>query len=631
MNAPSPQPRRRWLLASLAVIAGGVTVALAVTMGRAFFHADPARTEAKTHVPPRDPRQPPIALASSKRLHVWWDNVPAGVRDRSLPPAKDSNIHPADYVGPESCRACHQRNYDTWSSHPHRWMNALASDQSVRGDFSGNATINYRGGTATFERSGGDYRMHLERGSVRRSYRVTQTIGSRFFQYYVGKQIAGPEPASHPFFQKDHLLPFGYWLEPKEWVPTVHIGPERPDDDRPDPFEPPTKGDYFAEYAVSCNYCHTTFPLADLFGRRPHQTGDHAPRSLHWSVRPYLDEARPAEVPAMLKQFTATVKQNPMVSWDAEHYAAAFGVTCEACHLGAREHVASKGQILPQFFPRSPHLLVEGMEPPQTGRTHDNVNWACGRCHTGGRPTFAAGMSTWNSVEYSDAMRGSCYSQLTCINCHNPHRPIGPTWTATADHDDSVCLKCHDRLRPEAERRAHTHHMTGSEGARCLNCHMPRINEGLQDIVRTHMIYSPTRSDMIEANHPNACNLCHTDRPIDWTLGYLKEWYGRTYNETRIAANYPQRSQPVGIGWLASGDPAVRLVSADALTRRQDRSALPQLVEALDDPYLVNRQFAARGLERMLNMRLTDFGYRFFMTQAERRGPLDALRRNGPR
>ena len=26
-----------------------------------------------------------------------------------------------------------------------------------------------------------------------------------------------------------------------------------------------------------------------------------------------------------------------------------------------------------------------------------------------------------------------------------------------------------------------------------MNCHMPRINEGLQDVVRTHMIYSPNR------------------------------------------------------------------------------------------------------------------------------------------
>ncbi len=364
MIAPSP-PRRRWLIAS-AVIVAGATVALAVTFGRGIFHADPAPTHESAPVPPRDPRQPPIALATGKQLHVWWDNVPASVRAQSLPAATDSNIHPADYVGPEACRACHKKNYESWSTHPHRWMNALAGDRTVHGDFSG-TTIAYRGGTATFERSGAEYRMRLQRGDVRRVYRITQTIGSRFFQYYVGRQVEGPESAGHSFYEKDHVLPFGYWLEPKEWVPTVHIGPELPDEERPDPFAPPTSGIYYADYAVSCNYCHTTFALGDLLGRRPQQMGEHAPRTLHWSVRPYLDEARPAEVPAMLAEFKSPVKHNRMAGWDAEHYAVTFGVSCEACHLGAREHVASKGQVLPQFFPRSPHLRVEGSAAPAPG------------------------------------------------------------------------------------------------------------------------------------------------------------------------------------------------------------------------------------------------------------------------
>jgi hypothetical protein len=132
---------------------------------------------------------------------------------------------------------------------------------------------------------------------------------------------------------------------------------------------------------------------------------------------------------------------------------------------------------------------------------------------------------------------------------------------------------------------------------------------------------------MIEANHPNACNLCHTDRPIDWTLGRLKEWYGKAYDETKLAAAYHDRTKPAALGWLKSDNEAVRLVAADALTRAGDKKALPQLLGALDDPYLLNRQFAARGLEEMLGVRLSDYGYRFYMTAAERRGPLAELRR----
>jgi predicted CXXCH cytochrome family protein len=574
-----------------------------------------------------NPKQP-VQLAQGQNLTVWWDMLPEPLLSSSIPSGEGSNIHPSDYLGrPEACQSCHKKNYEAWSRHPHRWMNALADPSTVRGDFSPGAAISYRGGRATFTRAGDDFFMHLERGDLRRSYQITQTIGSRFFQYYVGKQIEGPEAKGHHFYTKDHVLPFGYWLAQKEWVPTVHIGPELADDASQDPFHPPSSGIYYAEYSTSCNTCHTTFPLGDMLGRRWLQMGQYAPWPMHWSMRKFLETAHPEildESTGMLKR--GLDRSNPMNDMEAPHYAATLGVSCEACHLGSRQHVESEGRIPPRFAPSSPYLRFQAQQAPPTGRTHDNINWACGRCHVGGRPQFAAGMSTWNSVEYSDAMLGSCYSQLSCVHCHNPHQAIGPRWSRSADADDAVCLKCHEQYRPEDQRLQHTHHPLGSDGARCLNCHMPRINEGVEDVVRTHMIFSPTRADMLEANHPNACNLCHTDQPIDWTLTALKKWYGKTYEEDLIAVNYPQRDKPVGLGWLDSDNASVRLVAVEAMTRRRDTWALPRLLNALDDPYLINRQFAYKGLQEMLNVRLADFGYRFYMTSQERQKPLTQLR-----
>ena len=48
-----------------------------------------------------------------------------------------SNIRRTDYAGKDSCRECHAENYENWSHHSHRWMNALADEESVKGDFSG--------------------------------------------------------------------------------------------------------------------------------------------------------------------------------------------------------------------------------------------------------------------------------------------------------------------------------------------------------------------------------------------------------------------------------------------------------------------------------------------------------------
>jgi hypothetical protein len=506
-------------------------------------------------------------------------------------------------------------------------MNALANEATVKGDFSGQGKISYRGGTGSFYREGGKYFMRLQRGAECRTYEIHQTIGSRFYQYYVGKMIEGPEPPEHHFYHKDHVLPFGYWLPEKEWVPIVHVGTEEPDAKRPDPFKPPDSGGHYAEYSVGCNYCHTTFPLADTFGRNPRLIGKYAPVSLHWSLQSYLENEHPRELPEVMERMAQRIEPMPMTDWEASHFAVTLGVSCEACHLGCQEHVTSGGQIKPRFFPSSPYLYLEDGKKPDSGRTHDNVNWACGRCHTGTRPQFAAGMSTWNSVEYSDAMRGSCYSQLRCIDCHNPHQAIGQKWSGTASQDDGRCLKCHQQFTAEQKLREHTHHAAGSEGSHCMNCHMPRLNEGIQDVVRTHMIYSPTRSDMIEANHPNACNICHTNKPIDWTLGYLKDWYGKSYSASKLSANYPQRGQSVAAGWLAGKNESVRLVAIAALARSQDPQAVPLLVAALNDPFLINRQFAAKELKEKQNVRPTDFGYHFYMTDDERRQPLLDLRK----
>ena len=611
----------KWVLGAVVLVAFGFAVwALVSAPDSLLPGSDPTAPAIGSTPLPRE-------LAAGRHLTVWWDTIGPEAKRRALPPGTAHNIHPTDYVGPATCRECHPTQHASWSEHPHRWMNAKADTMTVRGDFSGTA-LRYMGGTATFATRDGGYQMRLERGPVKRVYQINQTIGSRSFQYYVGTQVTGPESADHHFYHKDHVLPFGYWLDRKEWVPVVNIGPELPDEKRPDPYRPPDSGMYYAEYAVSCNYCHTTFPLGDLFARRPHQMGEHAPVRLDWSVGNYLKEARPDDHVQVSKLVTGKggMIQSPMAAWDASKYAVTLGVSCEACHLGSREHVESGGRVRPRFFPDSPHLWVGAKEHPDPGRTHDNLNWACARCHTGPRPEFAAGMSTWNSVEYDDAAKGSCYSKLRCIDCHDPHTAIGPTWKVPPAREDAVCLKCHQQYQEPAPRAAHTHHPPGSDGDRCLNCHMPKLNEGISDIVRTHMIYSPTRADMIHANQANACNLCHTDRPIDWTLGHFKDWYGKTYDERQISAKYPHRAGPAALGWLRSPHHSTRLVAAAALTRQKDTSALPELLDMLDDPYLVNRQFTADGLERMLGIRMTDYGYRFYQMRDERRQPLADLR-----
>ncbi|MEM7478919.1 MAG: hypothetical protein AAF483_28385, partial [Planctomycetota bacterium] len=474
----------------------------------------------------------------SGRLTIAWDSISPKALKLVSTKGK-SNIAPSDYVGPSKCEACHQKNHQNWSEHPHRWMNALANEESVIGDFSGKKTISYRGGVGTFYRKGDDYRMKYEKEGLLREYRITQTIGSRFYQYYVGVGLQGPEAESHSYYYRDFVLPFGYWIDREEWVPIVHITEELDENHRWETAEQLTVPENFAAeiesseeasgsrgvsvrdaelglvYASSCNYCHTTFSFGDMMVRLPKVLGESLTEDAFLELSEYVAESHPSQYDGsappedfgdeQLGQMTES-----FIKFDARDKAVSLGVSCEACHLGCREHVEKPKEVKPSFSPQHPNFHTA--KELETSGVAANVNAACARCHVGNRPKFAAGMATWNSTEYSDAMQGSCYSELTCVHCHDPHKATGKVWAKTPEQDDASCIHCHSQYKAPEFRASHTHHQPGSSGDRCMNCHMPKINEGMQDVVRTHAIFSPTHAGMIEENQPNACNLCHLDK-----------------------------------------------------------------------------------------------------------------------
>src|SRR5579859_4597533 len=65
-----------------------------------------------------------------------WPSKPHGFGPRAIGPDElYSNILPSDYVGPDTCGKCHEKQHRLWSAHPHRFMNQLSSSTSIKGDF----------------------------------------------------------------------------------------------------------------------------------------------------------------------------------------------------------------------------------------------------------------------------------------------------------------------------------------------------------------------------------------------------------------------------------------------------------------------------------------------------------------
>lgn len=578
---------------------------------------------------------------------MWWSDVPDAIRSRQVDTGTNSNIRKVDYSGPESCVACHQDKIDSWMTHSHRLMHAKATPETVTGDFSGQAEIRYQGGVGTFYREGEEYRMKLVRGSRVRNFAVTRTIGSRFFQYYVGRLIEGSEADQPDMRTTEHVLPFGYWMSTREWVPTVHVYRETDFyDDARDVYT----DNEIAPYDSGCAGCHVTQPVGDWLSTRAagKRLSAYAPHSLAVDVAGYLKTQHPDLIPASqplaeIGEKPATFLREEVAALPFAEFGVAYGVTCEACHHGSRAHAEAstkdKTGLNPAFFPVSPfvHSLGADLEAV-TGRNGGNVNMICARCHSGGRKPYANGIHTWNSTEFTDGASGFCYTRqpdstserktLTCIHCHDPHEGIGQAWTRPDTEDSAKCMDCHQQFRNELVLTAHTHHAPASSGSQCMNCHMPKITEGLEGMVRTHRIFNPTDKRMIEANDPNACNICHLEKPIDWTIGYLREWYGNRhrYDERQLTLNYPNRRGSVALGWLRSAHHPTRLVAAEFLALEALSWALPQLLEVLaSDSNVINRQFTQWRIEQKLGVRLKDFGYQFYYPEAERKAAVKQL------
>ena len=609
----------RTMLACIAV--------LVVAVMAAFWPgADPAYEADMSHDTGK--RRTIATQETPLHMHKWfycWDEIPGhepGMRGIG----QYSNIRPEDYVGPERCGKCHQKNYQKWSQHPHRWMNAAATSTTVKGRFDG-SEIQLRGGTIRMYQKNDHFWMYAKRHQFERLFRVTHTIGSRFLQYYIGVleqgeliRVPGLVTPHGPAVPHDTkvVLPVGYNLRKQQWVPATQVFASDDSDDTSDPYE----GFLPIRYYQQCAYCHTVVPQGYRTLWDSHSADLNKP-AFHFETLPFLRETLATMAdglvpePPLTRESLYGVIRRVVDSYGPER-AVTLGISCEGCHYGGKAHAESDGgKVLPPFFPTSPHI-AHSEEVKSDGRTRANANLACAQCHSTPTRILPSGMRRRNSAEYRDAISGSCYSQLACIDCHEPHTAIGPVWSKTPDQDDASCSRCHQQYSTIESIQQHTHHPPGTEGARCMNCHMPKVTEGLLDIVRSHQITIPSSSRIIEAGGTNACNICHMDQSIDWTLGHLNDWYGAVFDQTSLNGNYDDKQLAAGLLWLRDIRPEIRLIALGAAKRSKAEWLAPEVARQLDSRYVTHRQHAQDALEQILGTDLDRLGYRFWMTPKER-------------
>lgn len=135
---------------------------------------------------------------------------------------------------------------------------------------------------------------------------------------------------------------------------------------------------------------------------------------------------------------------------------------------------------------------------------------------------------------YGSFIQSEMYlKDVRCMDCHDSHSlelklPV---------ENNELCMVCHRDPGVNGaiviDPVAHGHHAEGSEGNRCVECHMPERTYMARDPRRDHGFHSPDPILTKELGVPNACMNCHQEEGLDWVTTAFEEWYGESDNRAQ--------------------------------------------------------------------------------------------------
>jgi len=387
---------------------------------------------------------------------------PVATASRALPAAR--------FVGSPACARCHAAEQAAWSSSHHRHAMEPADPTTVLGDF-GDVTFRYFGRDTRFWRRGSELLVTTEnQHGEAETFRVAYTLGRAPLQQYLVAFDDG----------RIQALPFAWDTRPPErhgqrWF---HLHP-----------------------------AEDVTPADPLFWTRPRQSFNHMCGDCHTT--------------AFSKRFSDDTDRFDS-RWSE------LGNGCESCHGPGSAHIeaAEHGAQGP-----AARVFVNGLhtQPEQLDQ--------CGVCHARRvrlreDPAHERMLETWRPELLSDGLYfvdgqikdevfeiGSFLQSkmaargITCSHCHDPH-----TARLRAE-GNALCTQCHDRQTFDGPQ--HHFHVAGTDGARCVSCHMPSRTYMVVHERRDHRIAVPRPDLSATFGTPNACAVCHAARGDAWAAAAI--------------------------------------------------------------------------------------------------------------
>jgi hypothetical protein len=139
-----------------------------------------------------------------------------------------------------------------------------------------------------------------------------------------------------------------------------------------------------------------------------------------------------------------------------------------------------------------------------------------------------------------------------------------------------------------------------------MNCHMPRTTIGLLTVMRAHRIDSPNPARAGQTGRPDACTLCHLDKPLSWSAEHASQWFGQDPVSSGISS-----PAPAAFDWLLRGDAAQRAVLAWHLGAPDSATGTTwtpvYLAWSVDDPYVAVRSIVHQRVRSLDGYRDLDW------------------------
>lgn len=378
----------------------------------------------------------------------------------------------ATYVGRMSCAECHQQETELWRGSHHDLAMDLATPQTVLASFD-NVTLEHHGTQSRMFRRGEKFFVNTDGPDGRSAdFEVKYVFGVDPLQQYM---VEFDRPADMPAgeISRVQVLRETWDSRNKRWYY------QNPPDvkERLEPKDELHWTGITQRWNTSCADCHST-NLQKNF--------DVENRSFHTTF-------------------------------------SEIDVSCEACHGPGSLHVQlagakslfwdrKRGYALARIKGESNIPQVQACAPCHSRRSAIHGDYAAGDSF---HDFFASevlregiyhadGQILDEVYEYGSFTQSKMFHKgIRCSDCHDPHS------TKLKHQGNQLCTSCHTHPAGKYDAPAHHNHKVGSEGAKCVACHMPSKTYMDVDPRRDHSLRIPRPDLSLKLGTPNACTGCH--------------------------------------------------------------------------------------------------------------------------